>query len=691
MPNTNQNYFVSPNTFLLRSSFGILLLFFSMGVGFGQSFIGFTADNYAGIHAVSNNPAFIVDSRYRVDVNLGSFSGFGGSDNVGINFLDLATDPAYVLKRDAEFTNSEENSIYGNVDIMGPSFMFNLSPKYAIGLLTRVRAFANINRVNGTLFENAWRKFDGSQNFDLVEDDFNSTFHGWTEFGIAFGAILADQGKHFIKSGLTLKYLKGLGAGTADGLNVNASYRNNDVGANTLTTSGEITYILSEGYYINEEFDYGSSPTTIGADVGFVYEYRPEHERYYSEDEEGNRVAMKDKNKYRFRAAISLTDIGSTIGYNNATLRNYNLNQTIDASELSRGDVENRLDEFYLNTEVQKNDVKIYFPTAAHINLDWNVKNYLFLNINSDISLRSPEKIRSNRKMSSFVVTPRYERKWISVYSPISLRQQGDFAFGIGLRAGPVFIGSGSVFSNLINQSAKTTDVHFGLKVPLFHKATGPIGDPVEEVIEDRDNDGVLDADDLCPDIPGSVKKDGCPEGLDSDGDNIPDDIDECPDTAGTIALNGCPDADNDGIADIDDVCPELAGVADKNGCPDNISGAVPTINNFANIILFKYSKSSFQEASFYTLNSIVDILTAYPKSTFVIEGHTDSSGSEQTNMKLSIDRAEAVRDYFVANGIDYDRFKTVGYGESRPLSNNVTEEGRAINRRVVVKLLSAE
>ncbi len=654
-----------------------------------QSYIGFTSENYAGIHGVLVNPAMVADSPYKVDVNLGSASVFGGSDVLGFDLIKLVSDDTYNLRRDAEYAPKEENAIYGNIDILGPSVLFNLGPKHSIGITTRVRGFANMNRVNGELFQNAWNKFNDSENFTVDDGDFNVTVHAWTETGITLGGIIADQGKHFIKGGITLKYLRGLGAGTVDGLDITGSYRNDDAGVNTLTSTGEITYVLSKGYYIEEEPDFSKAPWTVGADIGFVYEWRPQHQRYFFDDSDGNKVAMRDKNKYRFRAGISITDIGGTLGYNNSTLRNYNMNNTIDANQLNRGGIENRLDEFYLDTDVQTNDLKISSPTAAHINLDWHLKKRYYLNVNTDLSLRNAEKIHTNRKMNNFSITPRYERKWLSIYTPMSFRQQGDFALGMGFRAGPLFVGSGSIFSNLMNKASKTTDIYFGLKIPLYHKSTGPIGDYDDK--EDTDRDGIPNNKDNCPEIPGLPEDNGCPDGLDSDGDTIPDADDECPDAAGSVKLKGCPDADNDGVPDIDDVCPELAGTSERDGCPSDIDRAVQTINNFANVILFKYGKSSFEEASFYTLNSIVDILKEYPKATFVIEGHTDNSGSFETNKKLSIDRAEAVRDYFVANGVDIQRFKTVGFGEMKPLSTNETEEGRAINRRVVVKLLSVD
>ena len=70
-----------------------------------------------------------------------------------------------------------------------------------------------------------------------------------------------------------------------------------------------------------------------------------------------------------------------------------------------------------------------------------------------------------------------------------------------------------------------------------------------------------------------------------------------------------------------------------------------------------------------------------------IIEGHTDSSGDAAFNQQLSEDRAEAVKAEAVANGANPDKIKTVGYGESKPIADNSTREGRAQNRRVEIKV----
>ncbi len=88
-------------------------------------------------------------------------------------------------------------------------------------------------------------------------------------------------------------------------------------------------------------------------------------------------------------------------------------------------------------------------------------------------------------------------------------------------------------------------------------------GRRVTDGCPDRDRDGITDADDPCPDEAGNFN--GCP---DSDGDGVGDDTDKCPEVAGIIVLQGCPDSDGDGIADVDDQCPQQVGVVANNGCP---------------------------------------------------------------------------------------------------------------------------
>ncbi|OIQ27730.1 MAG: cell envelope biogenesis protein OmpA [Bacteroidetes bacterium MedPE-SWsnd-G2] len=203
----------------------------------------------------------------------------------------------------------------------------------------------------------------------------------------------------------------------------------------------------------------------------------------------------------------------------------------------------------------------------------------------------------------------------------------------------------------------------------------------------DSDGDGVMDKNDACPDVPGLKQFNGC---ADTDGDGVADPQDNCPEVAGPSANNGCPwpDTDGDGVADKDDLCPEKAGTVANNGCPEVTAAVQKALNDYAKTILFDTGKSSIKDRSQGVLNDIIAILNEYTNARFTIEGHTDSVGSEKTNQRLSESRAEAVMKYLIENGIGSSRLEFAGYGEAKPIANNKTREGRALNRRVEINLI---
>jgi len=100
--------------------------------------------------------------------------------------------------------------------------------------------------------------------------------------------------------------------------------------------------------------------------------------------------------------------------------------------------------------------------------------------------------------------------------------------------------------------------------------------------------------------------------------------------------------------------------------------------------VKFDFDKAQVKPESMGDIQSLADFMKQYPQTTTVVEGHTDSVGTDAYNQKLSERRATAVRDVLVNQyGVGGTRVNAVGYGESRPVADNATEEGRAINRRV--------
>ena len=203
----------------------------------------------------------------------------------------------------------------------------------------------------------------------------------------------------------------------------------------------------------------------------------------------------------------------------------------------------------------------------------------------------------------------------------------------------------------------------------------------------DTDGDGIADKDDACPDVAGLAAFKGCP---DTDKDGIADKDDKCPTVAGPKENGGCPvlDADKDGVADKDDDCPTVAGPASNRGCPEVTVETIKKLNEYGKTILFDSGKSTFKTQSYTVLQSIADILKEYPNSNFMVEGHTDSDGSNQLNQTLSENRAAAVKNYLIEKGISTERLKSTGFGETKPIDTNKTAKGKANNRRVEVSLI---
>lgn len=207
----------------------------------------------------------------------------------------------------------------------------------------------------------------------------------------------------------------------------------------------------------------------------------------------------------------------------------------------------------------------------------------------------------------------------------------------------------------------------------------------------DRDQDGVLDPVDACIDTWGD-QPDGCPV-PDTDGDGYADDVDACVDEAG-IDPDGCPavDTDGDGLLDPDDRCisePETAnGFEDDDGCPDELPAEIQAFGGVIEGVYFDSSKASLKPESKKILDEAVETLKKYPNLRIQIVGHTDNRGRASFNTQLSQDRADAVRDYLVAHGVEQDRLTTDGRGPDEPRADNKSKQGRAKNRRIEFKLV---
>ena len=142
---------------------------------------------------------------------------------------------------------------------------------------------------------------------------------------------------------------------------------------------------------------------------------------------------------------------------------------------------------------------------------------------------------------------------------------------------------------------------------------------------------------------------------VDSDGDGVTDDVDKCPDSPADKPV-------------------------DKDGCT--------IVSVVLKNVQFELNSSELTAGSSESLDKVVDAMNEYGTLRIEIQAHSDSSGDAAYNQSLSEKRASSVRDYLVGKGIASDRMEAKGYGESQPIADNDTRDGRVANRRVELKVI---
>jgi outer membrane protein OmpA-like peptidoglycan-associated protein len=713
-----------------------------------QDYAGYNTSNYSGVNSVFFNPGNVVDSRYKWSVNLVS-----ANINIANDYATLKTSglfktlggdtSSYNINR----TNFGNTNFLLNADIFGPSVMFNINSKNSLAITTRGRAMANVDKMPGDLLntlENSGQNvtFPASLN----TNGFKVSANIWTEIGITYGRVLIDK-TSFLKGGITVKYLGGVGAGYFS-LDANGKIDKDPAGNNFIqNTTGQLNYGLGGEDVNNINFNFNGSG--IGADIGFVYEYRPTY------------ITAKDENKYKFKIEAAIHDLGS-IKYNHGTSDaayslNTNLNPPYDSLRLDRfsnissfNDIDTALNSAGVSIAKTSNATgkfNMSLPTSLSGSVDYHVVSGFYVNLGGSISLANSSNLFKTHTANYITLTPRYEGKHFGAAIPISNSSISGFNAGISLRAGPIFLGSGSILSTLLRGNTQQADIHFGIIINGLHKkprvkkekepltavavtpVVVPIDTPIAKIdtpavkitakfidtdgdgitdsldkcptvaglakyngcpIPDSDSDGVNDEADKCPTIPGLAKYNGCPI-PDSDSDGVNDEVDKCPTIKGFARYNGCPipDSDSDGVNDEVDKCPTIAGPASNDGCPLPIpvlkvqKSIIQKVNIAAKGLQFQTGKAVILKQSFAKLNTVIQILKSNPTLNIDIAGYTDNSGDSAKNQKLSADRAKATKAYFVKKGIAENRISTEGYGNQSSIAPNNTPAGRAKNRRV--------
>lgn len=415
----------------------INLLFIT--TSFSQNSIGFI-DNYAGVNSVEYNPASIVNSFYKKDVNLVSAQVNFGNTFLSVNLPKLLVD--YQSHQDINkivenldrffYATYPENKsdFYGIVSVLGLSVSFSLNTNSSIAISTSVKSYANVFDVNTHLYRASISDFISENNVEL-KTNLLFQLHLWKELGVTYAFNMLPTCKNKLKVGVTLKILKSM-------------YMRNILAKDlllSLKTNGNTDFFelggTLENYSPNDTNNFG-----VGVDIGFVYE-----------------IFKKDNPLYHHKIAFSITDLGALF-YKN--VRKSMSNIQLDFPSLYSFNIKN------LNFSTQ-NNLKRYFklPSMTRFNYDYNLNNKFFVNFNVDIPLYSKEKKHAIKNISKIDISPRFESKKISVFMPFSLNQLLQFKGGLGIRTKYFFIGSSSLFNHFTNYATEF-NLNFGIKIPVY-------------------------------------------------------------------------------------------------------------------------------------------------------------------------------------------------------------------------------
>ncbi len=559
----------------------LFIFFISTYIIKSQDFTGFNQSNYAGVTGVYQQPASIVDSRMKFDmnligVNLGFYNNYIGIKREALKkqgswsnatfpaFEDTMFQEKYLVPND----NGKNKSLMLNSRIAMPSFMVSINRKNAIALTWNIRNYLNIDGVSQQLADLIYKEFNYPSLWvtNLENKNLSIQEMSWAEYGLTYARVLKEDNEHYFKAGVTVKLLRGIQSGymyvndlqynikstdTASIFQSNVNYGHSD--------NFEFSNVNLNGGSDAYSFDYTTSYPGLGFDFGVVYEWRPNYQSYKYDMDGEKDLWRKDKNKYKLKVGISATDIGSikfkkgSVSNDfNANVNNWNINNLQYIQTIGE------LDDTLVNRFGSNSSSKTYkmnLPTAFSAQIDYQIWKDVYVNLTPYVAMQFKKNDSKVHDWSSITLTPRWDHKWFGVFIPVQYNFATGTRLGAAVRLGPLIIGSTNITPLVSKKDVYGFDLYTMLKIPI------PYGRP-----KDKDKDGISNKKDLCKDIPGVWEFMGCP---DKDGDHIKDSEDKCPDVAGVKELQGCPDRDGDGITDLEDKCPDDKGLAEFSGCPD--------------------------------------------------------------------------------------------------------------------------
>lgn len=445
-----------------------------------QDWLGYHTSNYAGVHAVQFNPAFIAGNNYSLDVSL-----VAGHVNVTNNYLnvDAITLTDYSLFGVSDFkdrfiTENRSNapkSAFTNLNLQAPAVMVRITPSDAIAFAPRVRAFMNADNVDATLAKMIFEELEYPPywNNQVYGDYLSVNANLWIEYGFSYARILYSDNTSVLKGGITAKLLQGLGAGYYTMRDYSYNFYNAD-------TMGIFRSEVHYGHSVNLNdmnirYNFEALPS-VGFDIGFIYEYCPKNitrNGLYKKKKyiQKTGILAEDETRYSWRIGVSINDLGTMRYRKSSTSRDFYADvDTLPLALFQNINSVASLDQaINTNFVALPSDSVFYMDLPTHLTVFGDVRFEKNFGANATVQVafnagRSDD--NKNHYITQFTLTPRWEIKWFGAYLPISFNSMGLFNFGFSVRLGPLVVGTGDLLGALtMKRKYSSVDLHFGLRL----------------------------------------------------------------------------------------------------------------------------------------------------------------------------------------------------------------------------------
>jgi hypothetical protein len=497
------------NLFSLKASKYKLILFILYSTNlFSQNFLGIAGSNYAGIHSTIQNPANVVDTRQFININLGAagvdlqnnyvrwnapFSLFSMMSGTVSDKYKLSNGKVLWKTGDEYFkvlNQKNRADLFANGEGRGPAISIDFK-KIGLGLAAGTR-YRFMNSLTSTSLEVGKALVEGTQSPDLNGNlytnrtvNFNSLY--LTEYFGTIGKVIIQDEERFIKVGGTLKYLVSNMMGNIKSSDFDFIKTADPVDTKKQTidfprATGDLTIAspfpsLSISNFTSQLTAFNGIGKGVGADIGVIYEYRPDI-RKYARNNNGKGFVDATVNKYKYKIGFSIKDIGFVNFKDPINVQTSEINST--GTQILPGDY-NRIkgieelikttgDVFNVNPASYGRAFRVYLPVTSILTFDYQLTEKYYVNM-----VYRQNYLPSNRRgpisYSGISVIPRMEKKNLELSAPLSLDNNfQNLNLGFALRYYSFFIGSDNLTGLFKLVKPRGLSIYSGISIPIYHK-----------------------------------------------------------------------------------------------------------------------------------------------------------------------------------------------------------------------------